>query len=269
MSNMVTVAPPPLQAESQIECVLQCHRSSFQIHALRQEPSFEDSSPLVIMTGRHWAHHPACVSLYELLLGNVSIFKWGFFFLSVGIHYSVTLHQLRLHKHNVKDEISLHQTVPTHCMPLSSSEDCVCLCVCVHAVICIPTVQSCVCGSIGSAPYTLCCNLFPHCTIKLLFQQHSPFWSKIFFTLYSVQLLKTIPASFESSRVMHTKKILYPSSYSSCLPQLSVSIRAVGYTCESLLYDIGLKDLSLSSTFCYRGIGVGGFKKAPIPVSPG
>lgn len=38
---------------------------------------------------------------------------------------------------------------------------------------------------------------------------------------------------------------------SSCHAELSLATHAAGYTCESLLYDTGLKDLSLSSTLSY------------------
>lgn len=82
----------------------------------------------------------------------------------------------------------------------------------------------------------------------------SSFWSKIFMLSF-VQFLKTIPDGFESFTVTHTQRHTHiqphASFYSSCHPELSVSTWAAGYTCESLLYDIGLKDLSLSSTFCY------------------
>lgn len=70
------------------------------------------------------------------------------------------------------------------------------------------------------------------------------------FTVHSVRFF------FSKNEEKHpncTESVIQPQTwkYSSCRPELAVSVWTAGYTCQSLLYDIGLKDLSLSSPFCY------------------
>lgn len=54
--------------------------------------------------------------------------------------------------------------------------------------------------------------------------------------------------------------------YCSCPPELAVSVWTVGYTCQSLLYDIGLKDLSLSPSAMCKSWRLW---NTSIPLSPG
>lgn len=59
-------------------------------------------------------------------------------------------------------------------------------------------------------------------------------------------IFKTSPTRSNMSTVTHTQEYthIHGPSYFNSLPELSVPIRAAGYTCESLLHDIGIKDLS-------------------------
>lgn len=82
----------------------------------------------------------------------------------------------------------------------------------------------------------------------------------IFSNIWLCYIFKTIHDGFESTHsCTHTHTQLCPL-------ELSRSTRALGYTCESLLYDIGLKDSSVSSTFFPLFLvwgTVGGLTKLP------
>lgn len=54
-------------------------------------------------------------------------------------------------------------------------------------------------------------------------------------------------------QIAQKETVMQPQTwrYSGCHAELAVTVWTAGYTCQSLLYDIALKDLSLSSPFCY------------------
>jgi len=88
---------------------------------------------------------------------------------------------------------------------------------------------------------------------------YTTYCSNIFVNTPQYMCIESDARRFKNSTVKKT----HEKPYLSQLSQIIMCILAAGYTCESLFHDfISFKHLSLSSTFCHKGV-VGVLKKLP------